>query len=77
MSMNGLERIVQRILTEARTEADAIIAAAEAECKRISEDWATRAEKLRDLLHAHVLALLISIALLAAVALLASIATLL
>ena len=48
MSMNGLDRITQRILAEAQTEADAILASAKAESQRISEEYAARAEEIRE-----------------------------
>lgn len=47
MSMNGLERITERILAEAREEADRILSSAEAECVRIREDYAARADGIR------------------------------
>lgn len=47
MSMNGLERITEKILAEAREEADRILSSAEAECARIREEYAVRAEEIR------------------------------
>ena len=47
MSMNGLERITEKILTEAREEAARILSSAEAECSRIREEYAARADDIR------------------------------
>ena len=47
MSMNGLERITEKILAEAREEADRILSSAEAECARIREEYAARADEIR------------------------------
>lgn len=47
MAMNGLERITERILAEARDEAARILGDAEAECARIGADAAARAENIR------------------------------
>ena len=51
MSMNGLDRITDKILAEAQEEADRILKDAEAECARIGAEAAVRAEKLRDRLN--------------------------
>ncbi len=45
--MNGLDRITERILTEAREEAAGILKEAEAESARIAAEAAARAENLR------------------------------
>ena len=47
MAMNGLDKITNRILDEARAEADAIIEAARAECEAIRADYAAKAEAIR------------------------------
>ncbi len=47
MSMNGLERITEKILAEAREEADRILSSAEAECARIREEYTARADEIR------------------------------
>lgn len=47
MAMNGLERITEKILAEARTEADRILSAADAEADRIRSDYAARADEIR------------------------------
>ncbi|MBQ7346791.1 MAG: V-type ATP synthase subunit E [Clostridia bacterium] len=52
MSMNGLDRITEKILAEARDEAAGILAAAEAECERITADYAARADAIRERLNA-------------------------
>ena len=52
MSMNGLERITEKILAEAREEAERIVASAEAECLRIREEYGARADEIRERLSA-------------------------
>ncbi|MBR3893551.1 MAG: hypothetical protein IKJ35_00225 [Clostridia bacterium] len=47
MSMNGLDRITERILSEARDEADRILAEAETESARIRAEAEARAENIR------------------------------
>ncbi len=47
MAINGLERITDKILAEARAEADRITAAAEAEAEKIRCDYAARADAIR------------------------------
>lgn len=47
MSMNGLERITEKILAEAREEADRILSSAEAECARIRDEYTARADEIR------------------------------
>ncbi|MBR2926226.1 MAG: hypothetical protein IKC31_01450 [Clostridia bacterium] len=47
MSMNGLERITDKILEQAQTEANAILAKAEEECARIAKDAGERAERIK------------------------------
>ena len=48
MSVNGLEKITERILTEAQAEADRILSEAEAECETIRADYAARADEIRE-----------------------------
>lgn len=48
MAMNGLDKITDRILSEARADADRILADAQAECDRITADAVAKAEKIRD-----------------------------
>ncbi len=48
MSVNGLNKITERILTEAQAEADRILAQAEAECEAIRADYAARADEIRE-----------------------------
>lgn len=47
MSLNGLEKITGRILSDAEEKANAILAEAAAECERISAEYAARAEQIR------------------------------
>ena len=47
MSMNGLERITEKILAEAREEAARILSSAEAESARIREEYTARADEIR------------------------------
>ena len=42
MAMNGLEKITDKILSEARANSDAILANAQAECDRIRVEYAAR-----------------------------------
>ncbi|MBE6589390.1 MAG: hypothetical protein E7643_04355 [Ruminococcaceae bacterium] len=51
MSLNGLERITGKILSDAQEQADRILADAQAECDRITADYAARAEQIRDTLN--------------------------
>ena len=48
MAMNGLNKITDKILDAAKSEADRIIANADAECSRISEDYTMRADAIRE-----------------------------
>lgn len=47
MAINGLNKITDKILSEAQATADKILADAEAECDRINAEYAERAEKIR------------------------------
>ena len=47
MSVNGLEKITERILADAKAESEARLAKAETECQRIEADAKARAEALR------------------------------
>ena len=47
MSVNGLERMTDRILAEARERREAILEQARVRCQAISEDNAKRAEEIR------------------------------
>ncbi len=47
MATNGLNKITERILSEARQEADRILASAEADCQKLRADYAAQAEKIR------------------------------
>ncbi len=47
MAINGLNKITDKILSEAQSKADKILADAEAECDRINAEYAERAEKIR------------------------------
>ena len=47
MAINGLNKITDKILSEAQAKADKILADAEAECDRINAEYAERAEKIR------------------------------
>lgn len=51
MSLNGLERITDKILSDAQAQADQILAQAQAECEKISADYAARADRIRDTLN--------------------------
>ena len=51
MSLNGLERITDKILSDAQAQADKILADAQAECARITADYAARADRIRDTLN--------------------------
>lgn len=48
MSLNGLERITDKILSDARAQADQILAQAQAECDKITADYAARADRIRE-----------------------------
>ena len=52
MAMNGLEKITERILSQAQEEADRIISEAEAEAARITADYSARATAIREKLAA-------------------------
>ena len=47
MAINGLNKITDKILSEAQATADKILADAQAECDRINAEYAERAEKIR------------------------------
>ena len=47
MSMTGLDRITERILSDAELEAARILSNAEAECQAIRESYSNRAEEIR------------------------------
>jgi V/A-type H+-transporting ATPase subunit E len=47
MAVTGLEKITEKILAEARAEADRILAEARAESERIRSDYAKRADELK------------------------------
>jgi len=47
MAVTGLEKITEKILAEARAEADRILAEARAESERIRADYATRADEIK------------------------------
>lgn len=47
MAMNGIERITERILSEANAEAEKLLAAAEEECARIRSDYEKKAADVR------------------------------
>ncbi len=48
MSINGLEKITEKILSEANEKAEQILVAAEAESKKIADSYAERAEEIRE-----------------------------
>ena len=48
MAMNGLERITERILSEANAEAEKLLAAAEEECARIRAEYEKKAADIRE-----------------------------
>lgn len=50
MSLNGLEKITDKIIAEAQAKADKILADAQAECDRITAEYAARAEALKETL---------------------------
>lgn len=52
MSFKGLERITDKILSDAQAQADQILAQAQAECDKITSEYAARAERIRDTLSA-------------------------
>lgn len=45
--MTGLEKIIERIRTEARERASTTLQQAEEDCKRVAQDYAARSEQLR------------------------------
>ena len=47
MSVNGLERMTEQILSDARAQADAILSAAREECARITAESEDKAERIR------------------------------
>ena len=47
MAINGLNKITDKILSDAQAKADKILADAQAECDRINAEYAERAEKIR------------------------------
>ena len=47
MAINGLNKITDKILSEAQAKADKILSDAQAECDRINAEYAERAEKIR------------------------------
>ena len=47
MSVNGLERMTERILSDAKAQADAILAEAREECARIAAEKDAEAERIR------------------------------
>ena len=47
MAINGLNKITDKILSEAQAKADKILADAQAECDRINAEYAERADKIR------------------------------
>ena len=47
MAINGLNKITDKILSEAQAKVDKILADAQAECDRINAEYAERAEKIR------------------------------
>ncbi|MBQ8342195.1 MAG: hypothetical protein IJY22_07480 [Clostridia bacterium] len=46
--MNGLDKITERILTDAKEKARLILEEAQADCRRAAEEYAARAEAIRD-----------------------------
>ncbi|MBQ9784582.1 MAG: V-type ATP synthase subunit E [Clostridia bacterium] len=52
MSLNGLEKITDKILAEAEAKAEKILADAQAECDRITAEYANRADALKETLSA-------------------------
>ncbi len=48
MSVNGLQKMTDRILADAQAEAERLLAEAEAEAAAISEDYARRADEIRE-----------------------------
>lgn len=48
MSVNGLNNITDRILADARAEAEKISEQAKADCEKIAADYAARADAIRD-----------------------------
>ena len=52
MSVNGLNKITERILGDARAEAERILSEAREDCARIAADYASRADGVREKLTA-------------------------
>lgn len=50
MSLNGLERITDKILSDAQAQADKILAQATVECEKITADYTARADQIRNTL---------------------------
>ena len=50
MSLNGLEKITDRILAEAQAKADKLLADADAACESITAEYAARAEAIKETL---------------------------
>ncbi len=50
MSLNGLEKITDKILAEAQARADKILSDAQVECDRITAEYAARAEAIKETL---------------------------
>ena len=48
MSVNGLDKITERILGDAQAEADRILSQAQEDCARISADYAAQADGIRE-----------------------------
>ena len=48
MSVNGLERMTQQILSDAKAQAEAVLAAAREDCARIAAESRCEAEKIRE-----------------------------
>ena len=48
MSVNGLNKITEKILADAREESKRILEQARKDCKKISDDYASQAEQIRE-----------------------------
>ena len=48
MSVNGLNKITEKILADAREEAERILTQAREDCEKISADYASQAEEIRE-----------------------------
>ena len=48
MATNGLNKITEKILSEAQTQADRILAEAEADCEKIRAEYAAKADQIRE-----------------------------